>query len=165
MHAVFFRHVLFQGVFDFKRGLSLCQAGAVGYSKDMGVHRDGRLAKRDIAYDVGSLAPDSRQRHQRLRVVGNAAAMLVAQLFGQFDDVGGLRSIESDRFDVVAHFLFSQRNHLLGRVGDLEQSRRRLVDAFVRCLRRQHHRNQQRILVGVKEFAPGLRQRGGEPFE
>ena len=56
-------------------------------------------------------------------------------------------------------------DHFRRRVGDREQRARRLVDAGVGRLRRQHDRDEQRERVGVFEFGLRLRQRGGEPLE
>ena len=87
------------------------------------------------------------------------AAELGDQLFRQRDDVPGLVAIEPDGLDVVAHFVFAEREHLLRRIGDREQRARRLVDAGIGRLRRQHHRDQQR--VGVEMFELALRLRIG----
>ena len=56
----------------------------------------------------------------------------------------------------------AQRQHLLGRVGDLEQRAGRLVDADVRRLGRQHHRDQQGVGVDVFQFGLGSRVVGGK---
>src|SRR5262249_30179196 len=50
-----------------------------------------------------------------------------------------------DGLDVVAQFLLAEREHLLRRVGDLEQFAGGLVDAGIGGLRRQHHRNEERV--------------------
>ena len=65
----------------------------------------------------------------------------------------GLRAIERDRLDPPGERLFSQRQHLFWRARDLEQRGGRLVDAGVRRLRREHHRDQQRERTDVVEFA------------
>ena len=60
---------------------------------------------------------------------------------------------------------FAERRHLLRRVGEREQRRRRLVDAGVGRLRRQHHRDQQRERIDVLQLAARLRHRGLEAAE
>jgi hypothetical protein len=57
----------------------------------------------------------------------------------------------------MAHFLFTERGHLLRRVGGGEQRGRRLVDAGVGRLRREHDRDQQRERIDVLELALGMR--------
>jgi hypothetical protein len=52
--------------------------------------------------------------------------------------------------------LFAEIDHLLRRIGDRKQRARRLVDAGVGRLRRQHDRNQQRVGIEMFEFALGL---------
>ena len=64
---------------------------------------------------------------------------------------------QPDGLDEVAHARFAERDHLLRRVGEREQRRRRLVDAGIGRLRRQHHRDQQREGIDVLELALGLR--------
>ena len=46
------------------------QVGAVGDAEDMRVHRDGRLAERDVQHHIGGLAADAGQRFQRLALAG-----------------------------------------------------------------------------------------------
>ena len=61
----------------------------------------------------------------------------------QRDDVLRLVAPQADGADIVADLLLAERQHLLRRVGDREQRPRRLVDADVGRLRRQHHGDQQ----------------------
>ena len=53
--------------------------------------------------------------------------------------------------------LLAEVEHLLRRVGDLEQCARRLVDPGIGGLRRQHHGDQQREGIDVLELAFRLR--------
>jgi hypothetical protein len=53
----------------------------------------------------------------------------------------------------------------LRRVGDREQRARRLVDAGVGRLRREHHRDQQRVGIEVLELALWLGIGFSEPAE
>jgi hypothetical protein len=75
------------------------------------------------------------------------------QLFRQRDDVLRLVAIETDGLDVVADLVLAEREHLSRRVGDLKQRARRLVDAGVGRLRRQHHGDQQRVGVEMLQLA------------
>jgi hypothetical protein len=56
-------------------------------------------------------------------------------------------------------------HHLLRRVGELEQSRRRLVDAGVGRLRRQHDGDQQRERIDVLQFGARRGIGGGKAAE
>ena len=68
--------------------------------------------------------------------------------------------IEPDGLDQLADAVLAERRHLLRRVGEREQRRRRLVDAGVGRLRRQHHRDQERERIDVLQLALRLRHRG-----
>ncbi len=84
----------------------------------------------------------------------------------QRDHVLGLHVVEADGLDVVLQLALAELQHLLRRVGDLEQGLGRLVDRDVGRLRGQHHRDQQGVGIDVVELAArigiGLRQRGVE---
>ena len=56
-------------------------------------------------------------------------------------------------------------SHLFRRVGDGEQRGRRLVDAGVGRLRRQHHRDQQRVGVDISQLGLRFRARLAEAAE
>ena len=75
----------------------------------------------------------------------------------QRDDVLRLVAPQPDGADVVADRRLAERQHLLRRVGHGKQRPRRLVDAGIGRLRRQHHGDQQREGVDVFEFALRLR--------
>ena len=55
------------------------EAGAVADPKDVGVDREGLLAEGRVEHDVGGLAADAGQLHQRVAVVRHLAAMVVDQ--------------------------------------------------------------------------------------
>ena len=65
----------------------------------------------------------------------------------------------------VAHPRFAELDHLLRRVGELEQGRRRLVDAGIGRLRGKHDRDQQGERVDVLKLAARRRIGGGEAAE
>ena len=90
------------------------------------------------------------------RSAGTSPPKLLDQDLAQREDVLGLVAIEPDGLDQLGDPLDAERDHLLRRVGELEQRRRRLVDPGIGRLRRQHHRDQQRESVGRDELALGL---------
>ena len=73
--------------------------------------------------------------------------------------------IEADRLDPLGEPRFAERRHLGRRVGEREQRARRLVDADVGRLRRQHDGDEQGEGVDVFELALRLRVGRGEPLE
>ena len=87
------------------------------------------------------------------RVRGTSPPNSAISFSRQRDDVLRLVAIEPDGLDVVAHLVLAEREHLLRRIGDREQRARRAVDAGVGRLRRQHHRDQQRVGVEMLQFA------------
>jgi len=151
---------------DRKRCLAWSETGAVGDPKDMRVDRDRRLAEGHVQHHVRGLASNAGQRLQGRAVTRNLAAMLFDQDPAQRDQVLCLGAEKPDRADQLDHPLLAERQHLLRRVGEREERRRRLVDAGVRRLRRQHDRDQQG--EWVDEFQLGLRDRpcfGQPPIE
>jgi hypothetical protein len=76
------------------------------------------------------------------------------------DHVLRLVAIEPDRLDQLAYLVLAEGEHLVRRVGEREQPLRRLVDAGVGRLRREHDGDQQREGVDIVELAlrlgPGL---------
>ena len=157
------RRRLQQFLLDRQRRLPRRQPGTVADAEDVGVDGDGRRAEGDVAHHVGGLAPDAGQRLQRRLVVRDDTAVALDQEMAQGDDVLGLGVEEPDGLDVVLQFRLAERHHLLRCIDQLEQLLRRPVDADVGGLRRQRHRHQQRIGVGVVEFAHGLRLGVAEP--
>ena len=151
------RDHLLQPELDLERRLAGRQPGAVADAEHMGVDRHGVFAEGHVEHDIGGLAPGAGQRLDLGAGARHLAAEFGDQLFRQRDDVLGLVAIEPDGLDVVAHLLFAEREHLLRRVGDREQRARRLVDAGVGRLRRQHHGDQQRVGIEMFEFALRLR--------
>ena len=106
----------------------------------------------------GSASSASREARHR-------AVVLRDQLLRQRDDVLRLVAIKPDRLDVVAHALLAERDHFFRRVGGGEQRGRRLVDAGIGRLRRQHDRDQQREGVDVREFAARIGMRSVKAAE
>ena len=66
----------------------------------MGVDRNRGLAERRIENDVGGLSTDTRQRFERLALIGNLATVLFHQNPAGGDQVFSLVVIQADGFDV-----------------------------------------------------------------
>src|SRR6202140_506643 len=144
---------------DLERRIARGKTGSIGDAEYVRVHRHGVFAVRHVEHDVGGLAAGARQRFQLRAGARHLAAELRDQLFRQRDNVLRLVAVEPDGLDVIAQPFLAEREHLLRRVGNLKQRPRRLVDAGVGGLCRQHHRDQQR--VGVEMFELPLRLRIG----
>ena len=153
------RRPLFERELDRKRGLAGGEAGSVGDPEDVGVDRDGRLAKGDVHDHARGLAPDPGQRFERLALARHRTRVAFDQDPAQRDQILRLGAKKADRADQPGHPLLAQRQHLLRRVGQREQRRGGLVDPGIGRLRRQHHRRQKR--ERVDEFELGLRDRPG----
>src|SRR3546814_13042678 len=98
------------------------------------------FAERGVEHDVRRLATDARQRFERLAIPWYFAAVQVQYLSTQADDVLRLGLIQADGLDVLAQPRFAERKARLRRVGDREQFRGRLVDAYLGSLRRPAER-------------------------
>ena len=81
----------------------------------------------------------------------------VDDLVGGQPEVLRLRGRQADLTDVAEDLVGVERRHPLRRAGDLEQRRGDLVDLLVGGLRRQRHRDEQCVGVGVVERDRGLR--------
>ena len=64
---------------------------------------------------------------------------------------------------MLADFILPERDHLFRRVGDFEQSARRLVHARIRRLRREHNRDKQSERIHMLELALWLGFRSTKP--
>ena len=112
-----------------------------------------------LSTTLAVLRPTPGSASSASRVRGTCPPCSATSFLRQRDDVLRLGAIEPDGLDQFAHALFAERRHLLRRVGRREQRRRRLVDAGVGRLRRQHHRDQQRERIDVLQLALRLRHR------
>ena len=118
--------------------------------------------KATLSTTLAVFRPTPGQRLQRFAVARHLAAVALDQCPAQRDDVLRLGVEQADRLDALAQALFAQRQHLRRRVGLGEQRLGRLVDADVGRLRRQHHRDQQRVGIDERELALRLGIGGGE---
>ena len=116
------------------------------------------FAESHVDHDARGLAPDARQGLQDLDGVRHLAAELLDQPPRQRDDVLRLGVEEVQRPDVLAHPLLAERRASCCGVSAMaKQAPRRLVDADIGRLRREHHGDEQRVGIGVLELALGLR--------
>ena len=111
------------------------------------------------------LRPTPGSASSASRVARHLAAMLGDELLRQRDDVLRLGAVEADGADEVGDRRLAERRHLLRRVGEREERRRRLVDAGVGRLRREHDGDEQGERVVVVEFALRLGLALGEAAE
>src|SRR2546422_10358359 len=68
-------HDLEELVLDLPHVLARREAGAVGDSKDVRVHRDGRMAEGGVEDHVGRFRADSGERLERLAGLGHLPAL------------------------------------------------------------------------------------------
>ena len=132
--------------------LAIGQLEPVGDPVDVGVDGDGRFDIELVQHHAGSLSAHSRKGFKRGPVGRHLSAMLVDQDLRQGDDILGLVAVEPDGLDVLRDPLQTQGQHVSWIVGLFEQRLDGLVDALVRGLSRQDHRDQKRIGVGKMKF-------------
>src|SRR5271166_2089417 len=150
------RNDLHEFVLDRARRLTGSDAEPVGHSEDVRVHRECRFAESGVQDDIRRLAADPGQSFKGGPFSRRLPVMLFHDRLRQRNDVPSLRTIEPDRLDQPGEPLFAEGRHLLRRVCDGEQRLRGPVDPGVRCLRRQHHRHQQRERIDGFELSLGL---------
>ena len=151
--------------FDFVDRLAGRKAGAVADPKDVGVNREGLLAKGRVENDVRGLAADPGQRLQLLARARHFAAMPVDQPLAECDDVPRLGVEQADRLDRVAQRAFAEIHHLLRFLDARKQRTASDIDARVGRLRRKHHRDEQLVRVFGLQLGRGRRVRLREPAE
>jgi len=88
-----------------------------------------------------------------------------AMTFFALDDVLRLVAEQADRIDVAGQSGLSEGQHLLGRVGDRKQLRRRLVDLHVGRLGRQGDGHHQSEGILELQFRARVVRQGQEPVE
>ena len=132
-------HPLQQFVFDFIGRLSRGQSGAVRQPEQMGVHRDGGLAKSNVQDHVGRLAAHAGQGLQGLAGAGHGAAMLREQNAAGLHQVPGLAAKKSDGPEIALQTVLTQGKNHLWRVGNRKQLARCPVHAHVGGLSREHN--------------------------
>ena len=129
---------------------------AVADAEYMRVDGLRRMTPPHVQDDIGGLSSDARQGLQGGSGGGYFAVILVDKDAREPHDVLGLVAIESDGPDVFDEAVLAQVQHLLGRVRDLEEFARGLVDACIRCLGGKGHGYDKRVGVDVPKFAFGF---------
>src|SRR5690606_26278787 len=109
----------------------------------MGIYGDGRPAKRRVQHHICRFTPDARQRFQRSAVFRDFTAVLLQQDPAGLNDVFGLAVKQANGLDIGFHTFNAQLQHGLRRIGDRVEQGRGFVDAHVRRLCREQHRDQQ----------------------
>ena len=146
-------NVVFNGAFNRVHVFARCDAAAIAKAIDMRVHGLRGLGPPHVQHDIGRFAPDTGKRLKRRAGIGHNAVIVIHQNLAELDDVLGLVAIKPDGFDVIDHTVQPEVEHLLWRIGDLEQFSRGFVHAFVGRLRGQCHGDDQCIDVHMIEFA------------
>ena len=146
-------NVVFNGAFNRVHVFARCDAAAIAKAIDMRVHGLRGLGPPHVQHDIGRFAPDTGKRLKRRAGIGHNAVIVIHQNLAELDDVLGLVAIKPDGFDVIDHTVQPEVEHLLWRIGDLEQFSRGFVHAFVGRLRGQCHGDNQCIDVHMIEFA------------
>ena len=148
---------------DTERRLPRRQLRPVGDPEQMRVDRNRRLAKGRVEHDIGGLAPDPGQRLQARPVARYFAPKPLDQHLRQGDDMLRLGVEQPDRLDEAAHPFLTQLDHRQRCTCYREQLPCRNIYADVGCLRRQRHRDQQRVGRRPLQLAFGLWVKLGQP--
>ena len=90
---------------------------------------------------------------ERLARARHLAAVVGDELLRQGDDILRLGAVEADGADQLGDARLAEGGHLLRRIGEPEERRRRLVDAGIGRLRRKDHRDEERERIDVVELA------------
>ncbi len=149
-------NIVLDGALDRIDVLAGRDPGPVADTKDMSVDRLRRMAPPHVQDDIRGLASDAGQGLQGGPGGGDFAAILVDKDAREPHDVLGLVAIEPDGLDVLDQAFLAEFQHLPGRVRDLEQFKRGLVDARIRRLGGKSHGYDKRVGVDVLKFALGL---------
>jgi len=148
--------------FGLSRRLGGGEACAVGDAEHMRVDGDRAFAEDFHQHHIGGFPPDAGQCLQRGPISRHFPAVHFQQRLRERDHVLGLVAPEADGPDVRGEAGFAELEHLCRRVGDPKKRAGGAVDSLVRGLRRQHHRNQQSVRVGVGKFRSWLRPDFGQ---
>ena len=165
MRLVFSRHHLLQFHLDLEWRLAGGHSGAVANAKNMGVNGDGRFTKSNIEHDVAGLATDARQGLQRFARARHLSAMLGEKFSRQCNHVFRFGPVKTNGLYKISNALFTQGDHFCGVISERKQGWRRLVDAGIGGLRREHDRYQQCKRIDVLELSLGFGIGSLEPTE
>ena len=149
-------NVILDGALDGIHMLAGTDAGAIADSEDMGIDRLRRITPPHIQDNVSRLAPHARQRLQCCAGIGHLTIVVFHQNTAQFYDILGFLAEQADGLDVLNQALFTQIQHFLRRVSNLEQLSRDLVYPRIGGLRRKGNGHDQSIDVYVLQLALGF---------
>ncbi len=150
------RNVIFDGALDRINGFARCDAGSVAQTKDMRIDGLCGLTPPHVQNDICGLATDTRQRLKGCAGIGNLTAVLLDNYPAELYDVLGLVSVKTDAFDMFYQATFSQIQHLLWGVRDLEKGARCLVHAHIRGLCGQGNRDDKGVGIDMFQFPFGF---------
>lgn len=131
----------------------------------MRVDRYDGNAVSTVQDNVRGLAPDPGQALQIRAILRDLTLEGFDETARKSDQMSRFGAVEADRFDEIADAFLSEVEHLLRRIRQSEKSRRRLVDARVRCLGRQNDGNKQSERIDRNQLAFRLRVGGFETLE
>ena len=153
------RDDLFEPGLDLIDRLAGGKAGPIADSKDVRVDGERLFAKGGVEDDVRGLSAHSGEPLELFASARYLAGMPLDKGMAQSDDIPGLGVEQADRLDRLAKPLLAEFDHLSRCLDALEKGLCRNIDAGIRRLGRQHHRDQQGVRVLVVEF--GCRRRVG----
>ncbi len=127
----FRRHRLAQLLFDDDRIVRFGDADAIRDAEDMPIHRQSRNAERVPEHHVRGLAPDTRQRDQRLHRRRHLAVVRFDERLRHADDRSSLRAKEAGRVNQRLDVRMLRVRQRAGVGIACEERRRRQIHAGV----------------------------------
>ena len=115
----------------------------------MRIDRQRRFTEDHIEHDICGLAPDTRQRLQRFARAWDLTAMALEQNPRGQHDMPCFGVEQSNRFDIALDPMLAEREHFQWCSDFRKKKFSRLVDADIRRLGRQHHRDQEFIRARI----------------
>ena len=100
-----------QSVFDLTRRATWRKACAIGDPENMGIDRNGRLAKCHVEYHIRRLAAHAGQGLESRAVAGHHAAVMLKDQPGRGEDVLGFEVVQPDGADVALEAGKAECNH------------------------------------------------------
>ena len=123
--------------FDLVHILARREARAVAHTEDMGVDREGLLAKGGVKNDVGGLAAYARELLQFFPRAWNFASVIPDQRLRKRDHVFGFGVEQANGLDLLAQRFLPKLDHLFRGLDPGEQWTGRDVYAGIRRLGRE----------------------------
>ena len=143
IEQIVFRHHFEQFFFHFRGVLPRRKARAVADAENVGIHSYGRLAESDVHDNIGRLAADAGKTDELIAGAGYFAVKPIDQDAAGLNEVLCLGAVKINRLNVGDETVQPQIEDFLRRIGDRKEFCGCKIHAFVRCLRREHHGNEQ----------------------